>query len=366
MGKEMEERLFQSLEIDALLLTGTPNMRYAAGFTGEGYVYLSGGRRIVVTDARYTAAACEECADCEVVEWKKDGYYATLTALLQEDSVKRLGFEDSAMTVAFYNKINCLFAEKGLRDVIFVPVQDKVDFYRAVKTEEEQKRIRRAEAIGDTAFSQIVEQLRPGMTEKQVAALLEFYMKEAGADGLSFDTIAASGHHSAMPHAIPTDKKLEEGEFLTMDFGCRYQGYCSDMTRTVVIGKADEKQKEVYEIVLRAQQTALAGIRPGMTGKEADTLARDVIEEAGYGKYFTHSLGHSLGLEIHESPNFSSREERLIEPGMVITVEPGIYIEGFGGVRIEDVVIITEDGCENITHSPKQLIEIKKEKERCR
>ncbi len=366
MGKEMEERLFQSLEIDALLLTGTPNMRYTVGFTGEGYVYLSRKHRIVVTDARYTAAAREECADCEIVEWKKDGYYATLTAFLQEDGVKRLGFEDSAMTVAFYNKLNHSFVEKGLRDVICVPVQDKVDFYRAVKTEEEQNRIRRAEAIGDAAFSRIVEQLRPGLTEKQVAALLEFYMKEAGADALSFDTIAASGYHSAMPHAIPTDKKLKEGEFLTMDFGCRYQGYCSDMTRTVVIGKADARQKEMYEIVLRAQQTALAGIRPGLTGKEIDALARDVIEEAGYGKYFTHSLGHSLGLEIHESPNFSSREERLIETGMVITVEPGIYIEGFGGVRIEDVVIITEDGCENITHSPKQIIEIEKEKERCR
>lgn len=195
------------------------------------------------------------------------------------------------------------------------------------------------------------------MTEKQVAAWLEFYMKEEGAEGFSFDTIAASGLHSAMPHAVPTDKRLENGDFLTMDFGCLYQGYCSDMTRTVVMGRANAKQREVYETVLRAQETALQGIRPGMTGREIDSLAREVITKAGYGKCFGHSLGHSVGLEIHERPNFSPKEETVIWPGMVITVEPGIYIEGFGGVRIEDVVILTENGCENITHSPKNLIE---------
>ena len=178
----------------------------------------------------------------------------------------------------------------------------------------------------------------------------------------SFDTIAASGEHSAMPHAIPTDKKLENGDFLTMDFGCLYQGYCSDMTRTVVIGSASEKQREIYDTVLKAQETALLGIRPGMKGSQIDAMARDVITDAGYGKYFGHALGHSVGLEIHESPNFSPREETVIKPGMVVTVEPGIYIEGIGGVRIEDVVIITEDGCENITHSTKKLLELTAQK----
>ena len=162
-----------------------------------------------------------------------------------------------------------------------------------------------------------------------------------------------------MPHAVPTDKVLAEGDFLTMDFGCLYRGYCSDMTRTVVIGQASDKQREIYETVLRAQETALQGIRPGMTGKEIDALARDVIVDAGYGEYFGHALGHSVGLEIHERPNFSAKEKTVIQPGMVITVEPGIYVEGIGGVRIEDVVIITEDGCENITHSPKELMEQK-------
>lgn len=362
MGKEIEKGLLQSLEIDALILTGAANMRYMSGFTGEGYVYLSKNCRMVVTDSRYTIATKAECADFEVYEWGRDGYYAKLVERMQQDRVKKLGFEDQVMTVSSYERMKEELAKAGLSEVEFVPVKGHVNGLRAVKTAEEQERIRQAEAIGDRAFAKIVRKLKSGMTEKQVAALLEFYMKEEGAEGLSFETIAASGLHSAMPHAIPTDKVLEEGDFLTMDFGCLYQGYCSDMTRTVVIGKANDRQKELYDTVLRAQQTALAGIRPGMTGKEIDALAREVIKKAGYGEYFGHSLGHSVGLEIHESPNFSSKEERVIEPGMVITVEPGIYIEGFGGVRIEDVVIITEEGCENITHSPKQLLEMEHDK----
>lgn len=362
MGKKMGEGLLQSLEIDALLLTGAPNMRYLSGFTGEGYVYLSKRSQMVVTDARYTIATKAECADFEIFEWGSDGYYAKLLERIQQEKIKKIGFEDEVMTVSCNDRIRKELTKTGT-NVIFVPVRECVNALRAIKDEREQEKIRQAEAIGDRAYAKIIKKLQPGMTEKEVAAWLEFYMKEEGAEGLSFGTIAASGLHSAMPHAVPTDKVLEEGDFLTMDFGCLYRGYCSDMTRTVVIGNADDKQREVYETVLRAQQTAIAGIRPGMTGKEIDSLARHVIEEAGYGQYFTHSLGHSVGLEIHERPNFSTKEEQVIEPGMVITVEPGIYIEGFGGVRIEDVVIITEDGCQNITHSPKQLLEIERKGE---
>lgn len=373
MGKEIEKRLFQSTQLEALLLTGAANMRYVSGFTGEGYVYVSKESRMVVTDSRYTIAARAQCPDYEVVEWGKDGYYGELQKKLREEKVESLGFEDQVMTVAECEKLKQELLKQKLTEkrkhdltnkpseIELVPVMEKISVLRAVKTDEEQEKIRQAEAIGDRAFAKIIQKLQPGMTEKQVAAWLEFYMKEEGAEGVSFETIAASGIHSAMPHAVPTDKVLEEGDFLTMDFGCIYQGYCSDMTRTVVIGKADDRQREVYETVLQAQRTALSGIRPGMKGKEIDALARDVIEEAGYGEYFGHSLGHSVGLEIHESPCFSTKEERVIEPGMVITVEPGIYIEGFGGVRIEDVVIITENGCEDITHSPKKLIEIRKE-----
>lgn len=358
MAKEVAERLFQTLKIDALILTGAPNMRYLSGFTGEGYVFQSKNCQLVVTDSRYTIAAKAECPDCEVLLWGKDGYYTKLIEQVKKDQIRRLGFEDKLMTVSSYEQMKEEMVKAGLAEVELVPIKGEIDRIRAVKTVEEQERIRKAESIGDRAFAKILQVLKPGMTEKQVAAYLEFFMKEEGAEGLSFETIAASGVHSAMPHAIPTDKALEKGDFLTLDFGCLYRGYCSDMTRTVVLGKANHRQKEVYETVLRAQQTALAGIRPGMTGKEIDALARNVIIEAGFGEYFGHSLGHSLGLEIHESPNFSSKEERVMEPGMVITVEPGIYIKNFGGVRIEDVVIIAEDGCENITHSPKRLLEM--------
>lgn len=336
-------------------------MRYVAGFTGEGYVYWSRKSKLVVTDSRYAIAAKEECPQYEVLIWGTDGYYAELLKKVQTEQVGRLGFEDQVMTVSSYESIRSTFLKETMHDIQMIPVKDGLKEFRQIKTEIELDKIRKAEEIGDRAFAKILSQLKPGITEKQVASMIEYYMKEEGADGFSFDTIAASGLHSAMPHAVPTDKVLEEGDFLTMDFGCLYDGYCSDMTRTVVIGKANDKQKEIYETVLRAQQTALAGIRPGMKGKEIDALARNVITEAGYGKYFGHSLGHSVGIEIHESPNFSPKEEKVIEPGMVITVEPGIYIEGFGGVRIEDIVIITENGCENITHSPKQLIEIAKE-----
>ena len=342
MRKEMEEKIFQSTEVDAILLTSPANMRFVAGFTGEGYVYFSRRQKVVVTDSRYVIAAKNECPGYEIETWTSDGYFLNLLAhLKEEESVKRLGIEKQ------------LQKNEG-KSPDMISLENKMNQFRQIKTEKEQERIRQAEAIGDRAFTKTIAKIHEGMTEKQVAAWLEFYMKEEGAEGFSFDTIAASGEHSAMPHAIPTDKKLENGDFLTMDFGCLYQGYCSDMTRTVVIGSASEKQREIYDTVLKAQETALLGIRPGMKGSQIDAMARDVITDAGYGKYF--------GLEIHESPNFSPREETVIKPGMVVTVEPGIYIEGIGGVRIEDVVIITEDGCENITHSTKKLLELTAQK----
>jgi Xaa-Pro aminopeptidase len=357
MSRELGKKILAQLSVDSLFLTSPANMRYVAGFTGEGYVYLSKEKGIVVTDSRYTIAAGEECPGYQVVEWDKKGYYSPLISALKEDGAKDMGVEDSHMTLRDFHKLENQLKEEGLEKIEIKEMENRVSVFRSRKTGEEIEKIRQAEAIGDRAFARLIPELRLGMTEKQVAARLEFYMKEERAEGFSFDTIAASGVHSAMPHAVPTDKVLEEGDFLTMDFGCLYKGYCSDMTRTVVMGKASDEQKKVYETVLKAQETALQGIRPGMTGKEVDALAREVIEKAGYGKQFGHSLGHSVGLEIHEKPLFSSKEETVIQPGMVITVEPGIYIEGFGGVRIEDVVVITEDGCENITHSPKNLIE---------
>ena len=233
-----------------------------------------------------------------------------------------------------------------------------LDGLRVIKNEEELAWMERAEQIGDEAFSYILGELRPGISELEVAAKLEYFMRSNGAEKVSFDAIVASGLNSAMPHAVPTGKLLEKGDFVTLDFGCKYQGYCSDMTRTVVIGKADSRQKEIYQIVLDAQLAALEGLRPGMTGAEGDRLAREAIEKAGYGEYFGHGLGHSVGLEIHEKPALSMKDQTVLCPGMIETVEPGIYIPGFGGVRIEDMVVLTETGIRNLTSSPKELIEV--------
>ena len=235
---------------------------------------------------------------------------------------------------------------------------EEVNLLRCIKTEEELEKVAKAEAIGDQAFQKILGDIKPGVTELTIAAKLDYYMRELGAEGNSFDTIVASGLHSAMPHAVPTAKKLEKGDFITMDFGCRYDGYCSDMTRTVVLGEASSKQKEIYGIVLKAQMAALEQICAGKTVSEVDQVARGLIAEAGYGEYFGHGLGHSVGLFIHEEPRLSPKCHSVLQKNMTMTVEPGIYIPEFGGVRIEDLVVITEKGCRNLAHSPKELIEL--------
>lgn len=367
--KRFEKEILCAKKIDGMLISSPANMRSCSGFRGEGIVYVSRELKLVFTDSRYTIAARQECPGFEIIQYKGNIYESWIKVLIgktgeKENSDISIGYEDENMTVQTYHTILALLKKYELSEVKFVPVHKRLEGLRQVKTPEEIRDIEKAEQIGDKAFEKIVEKIREirqsgkSLTEKQVAAWIEFYMKELGAENTSFDTIAASGIHSSMPHAIPTDKVLEEGDFLTMDFGCRVNGYCSDMTRTIVYGRATEKQKEIYEIVRKAQEAAIDAVRPGMKGCEVDAVAREMIREAGYGECFGHSLGHSVGLMIHETPCFAPRDERVIEPGMVITVEPGIYVEGFGGVRIEDVVVITEDGCRNITDSPKELIEI--------
>ena len=363
------ERILLARQLDGILVSSSANMRSSVGCRGEGIIFVSRNRPLVFTDSRYTIAAKEECPEADVIQYKKNIYESWLTELLERlgrEAVvgMSIGFEDETMTVQTYQTIHALLKKHELENMTLVPLHKQLDQLRQVKTEQELVDIEKAEQIGDSAFARIVDKIRDSrsqgvnITEKQVAAYLEFYMKEMGAEGTSFDTIAASGIHSSMPHAIPTDKVLEEGDFLTMDFGCRVNGYCSDMTRTVVIGKAGERQREIYDVVLRAQTAAIQAVKPGIKGCEVDAVARNIIREAGYGDCFGHSLGHSVGLMIHETPCFSPKDETVLEPGMVITVEPGIYVEGFGGVRIEDVVAVTEDGCRNLTHSPKGLMEL--------
>ena len=365
----LEKEVLEAKKLDGILVTSPANMRKCSGFRGEGLVYVSRDLKLVLTDSRYTVAAREECPQFEVALYKNNLYESWISLLIERfgtEQVSRLaiGFEDEFMTVQAERTIKALFQKYEITSITWLPLHKRLDRFRWIKSAQEIREIEQAEHIGDLAFAKIVQKLADvygsgqTMTEKQIAAWIEFYMKELGAEQTSFDTIAASGIHSSMPHAIPTDRAPEDGEFLTMDFGCKVNGYCSDMTRTVVIGQGSEEQKRVYDIVLRAQETALSVIRPGIRGCEVDEAARKVISDAGYGDCFGHGLGHSVGLMIHERPCFSSKDGTVLEPGMVITVEPGIYIEGAYGVRIEDLVVITEDGCRNLTHAPKEWKEI--------
>lgn len=348
------KQLLQKAQVEGILVTDPYNMRYLSGFSGgEGALFLAENARIIITDSRYTEAAGKESDFIVLEESRKNPRGEILSQLVREHRISCLGFEDGAVTYQQYEGFR-----KNLQDQKFIPLGNLLDSLRAVKTEKELSLIRRAESIGDVAFSKILEILKPGISELEVAAELEYQMKRAGAEGLSFDTIVASGVHSSMPHAVPTEKKLEWGDFVTMDFGCRYQGYCSDMTRTVVIGEASQEQKKIYNTVLEAQRLALDQLCAGKAGKEIDAVARNHIAEAGYGKCFGHGLGHSLGLFIHEEPRLSPGEDTLLLPGMVETVEPGIYVPGFGGVRIEDLAVVKDHGCENYTGSPKELIEL--------
>lgn len=346
--------ILKKKNIDAILISNGKNMRYISGFKGEtGYVYISAKRHAVITDFRYTIQAESEADGYEVITIGNGGYSEALNDLLAADKVNRLGFESEDMLYADYQNLR-----EKLNVSELVPVADDITAMRRIKTPQELEYIKKAEAIGDKVFTEILDFIKPGMTELEVAARIEYLLKVNGAEDLSFKAIVASGINSSMPHAVPSQKKIEKGDFLTMDFGCVYEGYCSDMTRTVVIGKASEKQKEVYELVLKAQLAALDFIKAGYKGKDIDKVARDIIYGAGYEGCFGHGLGHSVGLYIHENPRLSMLEEDIIEAGMTETVEPGIYIKGFGGVRIEDLVVVTENGCENFTSSEKKLIEL--------
>lgn len=351
------EQFLEERGLDALVVTDPYNMRHISGFRGgEGCLYLSRKRRLLITDSRYTEAAEKE-SDFEVA---KESISRKREEILKEavegegkSSGFVMGYEDQSLICCQFDRLReALPVEK------WVPLKNALAELRMVKSQEELECLARAEEIGDRAFEKLLPQLKVGMTELEAAALLEYLMKKEGAEDLSFATIVASGVNSSMPHAIPGEKRFEEGDFITFDFGCKYRGYCSDMTRTVVLGKASEKQREIYQVVLKAQLAALKALRAGVSGASVDKVARDIITQAGYGDCFGHGLGHSVGLEIHESPRLSPSDDTILRAGMIQTVEPGIYVPGFGGVRIEDMVIVTEEGCRNLAHSPKELVEI--------
>ncbi len=338
---------------DALLITDPYNMRYISGFRGgEGVLYISRSQKVLVTDSRYTEAASKE-SDFEIIEENREHKRSQiLKECAAKDRAEKMIYEDESMKCSEFHRFRDALPE--IRE--WIPAGGRTDALRRIKTGEEIELLAKAEAIGDAAFSDLLGVIRPGMTELKAAAELEYLMKKHGARGFSFDTIMASGEHSSMPHAIPSEREFRDGDFVTMDFGCIYEGYCSDMTRTIAIGHVTEEQRKIYNTVLKAQLAALEAVRPGIKGSEADKVARDIISEAGYGDCFGHSLGHSVGLFIHEEPRLAPGAATILQPGMIETVEPGIYVPGFCGVRIEDMVVITEDGCRNLASSPKELI----------
>ena len=349
------QELLNAKKLDAILVSDGYNMRYFSGFTGAtGYLLITKNSKTLFTDSRYTIAATNQAPDYNVVEVDAARDYCKfINQVLEAEKTETLGFESNQVRYSTYEGLKARLAVKEL-----VPLGGELADLRRIKTSEEIELHRQAEHIGDIAFEEILKEIKPGITELEIAAKLEYIMKMNGADKLSFESIVASGVNSSKPHAEPGHKKIESGDFLTMDFGCVYKGYCSDMTRTIVVGKASEKQKEIYNTVLKAQLAVLDMLKPGLPGKAYDKVARDVIYGAGYEGYFGHGLGHSVGLEIHENPRFSMIEEDIVEAGMIMTVEPGIYIPDFGGVRIEDMVVMTPVGYDNLTHSKKELIEL--------
>ena len=345
----------------AVLIDSPANLYYYTGFTGGEAVFLmcvEDGRGFIITDSRYYEQVEKECPDIPLAPLEKEPYHIVVRKLLGElvrssvsGDVKAVVGIEATMPLSRYLR----FCET-CGEYEFILAQEAVQESRQVKDEKELSLIARAEAIGDAAFSHILELIRPGVTEAELALELEFFMKRQGAAKLSFDTIVASGPNSSMPHAQVTDRKLQQGDFITMDFGCVYQGYCSDMTRTVALGKPSGEMRRIYEIVSEANRRAMEAVRAGVKCSFVDAAARDYIADMSYGEYFGHGLGHSVGLEIHEEPRFSPKCDVVTKENMVITDEPGIYLPGKFGVRIEDLLVVKESGCECLSHSPKELI----------
>lgn len=347
----LRERLAQE-GLDGLWVTGATNRRYLSGFTGSaGSLLITAGAALLITDGRYISQATAEAPAFTVVRHGAK-MLDTLARQAAELGVKALGFEAEHQTVAFFQQ-----ARSALEGVELVPTQGLVEGLRMVKNPEELDLIRRAAQMADAAFDALLPDIRPGVSERDLALALEFDLKSRGAEGLSFPIIVVSGPRSALPHGRPTDRVLQPGDMVTFDWGCIWGGYASDVTRTVVMGEPSPRQREVYETVLAAQLAGLAALRPGITGREVDAVARKVIEDAGYGQYFSHGLGHGVGLDVHEGPRLAAGFDHELAPGMVVTVEPGIYIPDWGGVRIEDLVVITETGHEVLsTGVTKELL----------
>jgi Xaa-Pro aminopeptidase len=349
MSQPLMNKIIQRAKADALLFLSLENIRYLCGFTGsDGALIVTGEGRTFLSDSRYEEQARGEVRNAALQTYRQkiDG----LARFLRGLRVKRLGFESSAMTYEDYRRL-----QEKLARVSFIPLGRELAHLRARKDPEEMDKIRRAVRIASVSFTETLSRIRPGTREKSVAEFLECRMKRWGGDKTAFDTIVASGPRAALPHGAASAKRLQRQDTLVIDFGVRFQGYHSDETKTLILSRPDQEKKKVYEIVRRAQEKALQAIRPGVSFRQIDAAAREVIFRGGYGKFFGHGTGHGVGLAIHEAPTISPRGRGFAEEGMVFTIEPGIYIPEWGGVRLEDMVRVTGRGYEKLTVLSKEL-----------
>jgi Xaa-Pro aminopeptidase len=346
------ERVLAALEerdLDALLVTGLLNVRWLTGFTGSNGAAVVGrdGTRRFLTDFRYLTQSAEQVADA----WSREIGPDLLELAVQRLPAARLGFDDAALPVRQHARLADLLGD----DVELVGAGGLIEELRAIKDDEEVERIRAATRLADRALEEVLSRGLAGRTERDVAIDLEITMRRLGAESGSFPAIVAAGAHGALPHAEPRDREIPRDTFVVVDWGARLDGYASDCTRTFATGEVDPRDRAIYDLVLEAQEAALAAVRPGPTGREVDAVAREIIDAAGHGEHFGHGLGHSLGLDVHEDPRLNKVSETRLEPGMVLTVEPGVYVPGAVGVRIEDLVVVTEGGCEVLTEMEKDL-----------
>lgn len=362
------ERLRKSLaenNIDSLLVLVEENRRYLSGFTGEdtrfdetaGALFITDKRLILATDSRNDLQAAREAPLYEIICYKK-GLVKELPNIINTLQTKRLGFESIRMSYMQYNKICGQLSSSDI-DVELVEADNIMECLRAVKEQSELEEIKKALFIAESVFINFTENtIKPGMTEKEAAWILEKNLREAGADSLSFPIIVASGPNSALPHAIPGNRNFHKGEPILFDWGARLNGYCSDISRTLVIGSPDDKFKKIFNTVLDAQLKAIDAIKPGISSKDVDEIARNHIDSMGFKDNFGHGLGHGIGLAVHEPPGISSLKDTLLEKQMVFTVEPGIYIPGWGGIRLENMVVVRKDGAEVLnSHDPLTLLQ---------
>ena len=345
-------KLIEEESIDALVISSINNRRYLSGFRGTaGVLLVSAEKALLVTDFRYVNQAEEQAPHFEVIRWHDD-LYKSVAPLVEENGWGKLGFEAGQVVYTALEEM------KEKLPAEMVPVKETAEKLRIIKDVDEVSIMRIGAEVLDRAFTMIINTAKPGITERELALELEMFLLKEGAEEKSFRFIVASGQRGAMPHGMATEKEMKDGELVTIDFGGIFDGYATDMTRTIALGKISEQQKEIYDIVYKAQHEASAAVKPGLPVNEVDAVARNIIKDAGYGEYFGHGLGHGVGLEVHEQPTLNHLKTTELEPGMVVTIEPGIYLPGQGGVRIEDMVVVTEKGAESLTKSPRELINL--------